>query len=114
LRLVIRTVLELDGDLKIVGEAGDGGTALAEIERLRPDVLVLDLSLPERDGLEVLEELSARSPRTRVVVFSGYAAEQLEAAALARGASRYVEKGTQIAAVAQAVREVVREAEEAA
>src|SRR5918999_65606 len=95
MRLVVRTVLELDGDLEVVGEAGDGRTALDEVERLRPDVLVLDLSLPERDGLEVLEEIAARSPQTRIVVFSGYAAEQLEAPVLARGASRYVEKGTQ-------------------
>ncbi len=110
MRLVIRTVLELDGDVRVVGEAGDGRTALDEIERLRPDVLVLDISLPERDGLEVLEELGTRSPHTRVVVFSGYAAEQLEAAVLARGARRYIEKGTQIEAVAQAVRDVAREA----
>jgi DNA-binding NarL/FixJ family response regulator len=110
LRLVIRTVLELDGDVRVVGEAGDGLTALADVERLRPDVVVLDLSLPERDGLEVIEALAKRSPETRIIVFSGYAAEQLEATALALGAHRYVEKGTAIAAVADAVREAAREA----
>ncbi len=110
LRLVIRTVLELDGDVRVVGEAGDGLTALEEVERLRPDVVVLDLSLPERDGLEVLEALVKRSPRTRVIVFSGYGAEQLEATALSLGAYRYVEKGTAIAVVADAVREAAGEA----
>ena len=114
LRLVIRTVLELDGDVRVVGEAGDGLTALEEVERLRPDVVVLDLSLPEHDGLEVLEALAKRSPRTRIIVFSGYGAEQLEATALSLGAHRYVEKGTAIAVVADAVREAAKEAREAA
>lgn len=109
MRLVVRTLLEFDDDLEIVGEAGDGSTALRELEELRPDVLVLDLSLPERDGLEVLDELQAISPATRVIVFSGYAAEQLEETALARGASRYIEKGTDLDAVAAAVREVASE-----
>jgi len=109
MRLVVRTVLELEG-LTVVGEAGDGRAALEDVERLRPDVLVLDLSLPELDGLEVLEELARRSPETRVVVFSGYPAAQLREAALARGARRYVEKGMEIEAVARAVREVAGEA----
>jgi len=110
LRLVIRTVLELDGDVRVVGEAGDGLTALQDVERLRPDVVVLDLSLPERDGLEVLEALATLSPQTRIIVFSGYAAEQLEATALSLGAHRYVEKGTAITVVADAVREAAKEA----
>ena len=110
LRLVTRTVLELEPDLEVVGEAGDGRTALADVERLQPDVLVLDLSLPELDGLEVLEELARVSPGTRVVVFSGYPEEQLGAAALARGARSYVEKGADIDEVARAVRAVAAEA----
>lgn len=110
LRLVIRTVLELDDGVRVVGEAGDGLTALEEVERLRPDVIVLDLSLPERDGLEVIEALAARSPQTRIVVFSGYPAEQLEATAMSLGAHRYVEKGTAIAGVAAAVRDAMKEA----
>jgi len=110
LRLVLRTVLELDGDVEIVGESGDGRTALEDLSRLRPDVLVLDLSLPELDGLEVLEELSARSPETRVVVFSGYPERQLGDAARRRGACRYIEKGTDVELVARYVREVAQEA----
>jgi len=109
LRLVLRTVLELDADIVVVGESGDGRTALEDLARLRPDVLVLDLSLPELDGLEVLDELGACSPRTRVVVFSGYPDGQLGEAARSRGAMRYIEKGTDIELVARYVREVARE-----
>jgi len=110
LRLVLRTVLELDGDVEIVGESGDGRTALEDLARLRPDVLVLDLSLPELDGLEVLEELGTHSPETRVVVFSGYPEGQLGEAARQRGAHRYIEKGTDVELVARYVREVAQEA----
>ena len=110
LRLVLRTVLELDGGVEIVGESGDGRTALEDLARLRPDVLVLDLSLPELDGLEVLEQLVSRSPQTQVVVFSGYPEGQLGEAARLRGARRYIEKGTDIELVARSVREVAEEA----
>lgn len=109
MRLLLRVVLEVHDDVEIVGEAGDGRTALDDVERLRPDVLVLDISLPELDGLEVLEALATRAPETRVVVFSGFAADQFEAAVLARGAQCYIEKGADIDVVARAVREVARE-----
>lgn len=110
LRLVLRTVLELEPSISVVGESGDGEVALAEIEELQPDIALLDLSLPGRDGLELLELLSRRSVRTRVIVFSGYPREQLEEAALARGARRYLEKGVELEAVVEAIREVAVEA----
>jgi DNA-binding NarL/FixJ family response regulator len=110
LRLVLRTVLELEPAISVVGESGDGEVALAEVAQLEPDVVVLDLSLPGRDGLEVLELLAGRSVSTRVIVFSGYPREQLEEAALARGARRYLEKGTELEAVVEAIREVAAEA----
>jgi DNA-binding NarL/FixJ family response regulator len=110
LRLVTRTVLELEPRVTVVGEAGDGRTAAREVADLQPDVLVLDLSLPELDGLEVLEELARTAPATRIVVFSGYPAQQLAEAALARGARRYVEKGVDITEVARAVLEVAEAA----
>jgi DNA-binding NarL/FixJ family response regulator len=108
MRLLLRAVLEAYDDVEIVGEAGDGRTALDDVRRLRPDVLVLDISLPELDGLEVLEELAVSAPETRVVVFSGFSADQLEAAVLARGAQCYIEKGADIEHVAHAVRHVAR------
>ncbi|MBA3347876.1 MAG: response regulator transcription factor [Actinobacteria bacterium] len=109
LRLVTRTVLELEPGIEVIGEASDGRTAATEVAALEPDVLVLDLSLPGLDGLEVLEELSTTAPATRIVVFSGYPAEQLRDAALDRGARRYLEKGVDISEVARAVRDVAAE-----
>jgi DNA-binding NarL/FixJ family response regulator len=72
-------------------------------------VLLLDLSLPELDGLEVLEQIAGVAPETQVVVFSGYPEEQLAEAALARGARRYLEKGADLDLVARQLREVALE-----
>lgn len=109
LRLVLRTLFELDGSFDVVGEASDGRTAVAEILRLRPHVVVLDLSLPELDGLEVLEAIRKSAPEVRTVVFTGYPETELGPAAAALGARRYVEKGVDIDRVAEAVREVAAE-----
>ncbi|HXH88011.1 MAG TPA: response regulator transcription factor [Gaiellaceae bacterium] len=110
LRLVVRTVLELEPSITVVGEAGDGEVAIQELGRLRPDVLVLDLSLPGRDGLEILEVMPDLSPRTKVIVFSGYPRGPVAESALARGAKRYLEKGVDMDAVVAAVLEVAAEA----
>ena len=66
----MQTLLEAEPDFSIVGEAGDGLETIRLVERLQPDVLVLDLMMPGLSGLEVLRIVRQRSPRTRVVVLS--------------------------------------------
>ena len=105
MRLVLRTVLELDG-IEVVGEAGDGATGVEEIARLRPDVVVLDLSMPGLDGLEAIPLIQERSPGTAIVVFSGYARSQMGETVLALNADRYIEKGEPIEHVRDAVLEL--------
>ena len=106
MRIVLRVVLEADDDITVVGEAGDGVEAVAEIERTQPDVIVLDLSMPRLDGLEAIPLIRAAAPTAAIVVFSGYAAERIGAIALNGGATRYVEKGRALEDVRDAVREV--------
>jgi DNA-binding NarL/FixJ family response regulator len=106
MRMLLRLVIEAEADLRVVGEAGDGAVAVEEIGRLKPDVVVLDLSLPGMDGLEAIPLLQEVSPETRIVVFSGYASERMAEAALSRNAARYVEKGSSIEDLAAIVREV--------
>ena len=106
MRIVLRVLLEEEGDIEVVGEAGDGQTAVAEIARLQPDVVVLDLSMPGVDGLEALPLIAEASPRTAVIVFSGYAADRMKEAALSRSAVRYIEKGRDLEEVRAAVREL--------
>ena len=85
-RRVVRTALRLRGGFDVVGEAGDGAEAVRLAGALRPDVVVLDLGLPDIAGREVLTRIRSQSPESRVVVFSGveardqgWIADQVEA-----------------------------------
>ena len=100
----LRGVLETDSEIAIVGEAGDGLEAVRVVERLEPDVLVLDLMMPALSGLDVLPIVRQRSPRTRVVVFSRSTSEELVLQALKHGAFAYVLKQCATEEVREAVR----------
>ena len=106
MRRLARIVLEEEGDVTVIGEAANGRTAIREIERLQPDVVVLDLSMPELDGLEALPAIHEVAPRARVVVFSGFEESKLAEAARRLSASRYVRKGAPLHELRQAVRAV--------
>jgi DNA-binding NarL/FixJ family response regulator len=106
MRRLARIVLEEEGDVSVIGEAADGREAISEISRLQPDVVVLDLSMPELDGLEAIPLIHEVAPRARIVVFSGFEEEKLAEAALRRKASRYVRKGAPLDELRQAVRAV--------
>src|SRR5262245_3053627 len=103
----LRAVLEREPDFTIVGEAARGDEAIALVERSRPHVLVLDLVMPGRHGLEVTRELAARAPETRIVVLSMHANEAYVLETLRNGASAYVLKDATSAELVRAIREVV-------
>jgi len=106
LRVLWRQFLEEDGDLEVVGEAADGREAIAGVAETRPDVLLLDLSMPNVDGLEVIRTVTRQTPETKIVVASGFSESRLGALALDLGAVSYFEKG----GTAARLRELVREA----
>ncbi len=81
-------------DIEVAGTAGDAAAAFALLRRERTDVVLLDLELPDRSGLELIAELKAELPALRIVIFSAYGGEERVAAALSRGADSYVLKGT--------------------
>ncbi|MGH2747314.1 MAG: response regulator transcription factor [Actinomycetota bacterium] len=93
LRLVIRVALETDGRFEVVGDASDGSQAIELLERERPDVVVLDMAMPDMDGLEVLAEMRARGIHCKVLAFSGFNGV-VEREATALGADDYLRKGT--------------------
>jgi DNA-binding NarL/FixJ family response regulator len=103
-RALVRYTLDEDADLVIVGEAGDGEAGLRAVADLRPDVVLLDISMPHLQGLDAIAAMRERSPSSRVVALSGYAAEEMRDTAIARGAHAYVEKGTGAAAIRDAIR----------
>jgi DNA-binding NarL/FixJ family response regulator len=106
LRALLRYGLEEDTSLKVIGEAGNARDAIAGVGELRPDVLLLDLSMPGMDGLEALPLLRQAAPATAVIVFSGFAADRMSEPALALGAARYLEKGEPFDAVRAAIHQV--------
>jgi DNA-binding NarL/FixJ family response regulator len=101
----LRTLLEVELDAHIVGEAADGLTALQLVEQLRPDLLVVDLMMPGLTGLEVVRRVHERVPNTRVVVLSMHADEAYILEALRAGAIGYVLKESHAAEFVQAVRQ---------
>jgi len=105
LRRGIRSVFEAESDFAVVGEADDGLQTLRLAERLRPDVLVLDLMMPGLNGLDALPALARRCPQTRVVVLSMYSDEAYVRQALCGGACAYVLKGGDPGLLVLAVRE---------
>jgi DNA-binding NarL/FixJ family response regulator len=103
----LRSLLEAEPDFSVIDETGDGLEAAQLVERLQPDVLVLDLMMPGLNGLEVTRQVSQRSPRTQVVILSMHANEAHVLEALRAGAAAYVLKESTSAELVQAVREAV-------
>ena len=103
----MQTLLEAEPDFSIVSATGDGLETVRLVERLQPDVLILDLMMPGLSGLEALRIIRQRSPRTRVVVLSMYGNNAFVATALMNGASGYVLKGCEEENLVRAVREAV-------
>ena len=101
----LRALLEGEPDLSIVGEASNGLEAVELAERLRPNVLVVDVMMPGLNGLEVTREVTQRSPLTRVIVLSMHANEAYVLEALKNGAVGYVLKDSCADELVQAVRQ---------
>jgi DNA-binding NarL/FixJ family response regulator len=109
IRMLMRFALEEDPSLNVVGEADDGVAAVEGIASMQPDIVLLDLSMPGLDGLEVIGRLREVSPRTGIIIFSGFAADRMSVVALDQGADRYLEKGEPLETVRRVVIEVAEE-----
>ena len=103
----LKVLLEAEPDFRLIGESGDGLETAQLVERLGPDVLIVDLMMPGLSGLEVTRQVSQRSPHTRVVILSMHANEAYVLEALRNGAAAYVLKDSSAAGLVHAVREVV-------
>jgi signal transduction histidine kinase len=95
IRALLRIVLSrYDDEFEVVAEAADGSEAVAMAKAHDPDLVVLDLAMPVMDGLEAIPEVRAVAPDCKIVVLSGFNANQMAAEALDVGADAYLEKGT--------------------
>jgi two-component system, NarL family, response regulator LiaR len=100
----LRTYLELQDGIEVAGEAADGEEAVREAERLRPDVVLMDLVMPRLDGVGAMRALRERLPRARVIVLTSFADDERLLPAIQAGAAGYLLKNVQPAELARAVR----------
>lgn len=107
-RLGLRSLLERQPDLAVVGEAETAHEAVQAVERLAPDVVVLDIRLPGRSGVEACAEIKRRRPETKIVVLTSYAEDEVLLDAIAAGAEGYVLKQVGSDDLVQALRRVGR------
>ncbi len=103
----LRALLEASGGFEVVAEASEGAEAVEAVERERPEVVVLDLSMAGLNGLEALRRIKASVPKTRVLILSMHATNEYVRAALRSGADGYIVKGSGISDLSDALRSVV-------
>jgi len=101
-----RTLLEREVDLEVIGEAGDGKEAIKLIEELKPDVAILDISMPEISGIEVTRRIKPRFPSTAILILTAYDDDEYIFALLEAGAAGYLLKDAHGREVVEAVRSV--------
>ncbi len=102
----LRRLLECEDDLTVVGEAADAEEAVQEVRRLRPDVLLLDIVMPGRSGLEALPDLQAASRATRILILSMQDDPSYVRRAFEAGANGYLLKDAADSDLVQAIHEV--------
>ncbi len=102
----VRMLLESEPDLQVVGEAGSGLEAVSTVERLHPDVLLLDLMMPDMSGFEVARTVRQSSPETKIVILTLHANAAYALEALEAGAMGYVIKHAGFEELLRAIRAV--------
>ena len=100
----LRTFLSLQDGIEVVGEAGDGREAIAAAQRLRPDVVLMDLVMPRVDGVQAMRELRDHVPGARVIVLTSFLEDDRLLPAIRAGAAGYLLKNVEPSELARAVR----------
>lgn len=101
-----RQIIERQEDIEVVGEAANGAEAVALVERVNPDVAIVDISMPVMSGIEATEKIKATHPGTAVLILTAYDDDQYIFALLGAGAAGYLLKDVPAAEVVRAIRSV--------
>src|SRR4029453_11346140 len=108
MRRGIRDLLESDSEIDVVGEAGDGREAVQLADRLKPDVMIMDLAMPELNGLDAIRQIRKDVPEIELLVFSMHDSEELIREVFAAGARGYVLKSDVALYLIEAVKSLAR------
>lgn len=108
MRKGLRSLLEEEESVTVIGEAADGHQALEEVMALMPDVVLMDITMPRLNGIEATRQLKQRFPQVRVIMLTMHESEEYIFQALRAGASGYVLKGAAVAELVTAVQAVFR------
>jgi DNA-binding NarL/FixJ family response regulator len=103
-----RMILEAKDDMEVVGEAGDGAEAVAMVERMQPDVVLMDVRMPGVDGIEATRRIVASGSAARIVILTTYDVDEYVFSALRAGASGFLLKDVRPAELTEAIRIVAR------
>ncbi|MHB1306473.1 MAG: response regulator [Limisphaerales bacterium] len=106
-RLGLRGIQEIDRKIEIVGDAGTAAEALTAVEKKRPDVILLDVRLPDRSGLEICREIKTIRPDAKVLVLTSYADDNWALAAMDAGADGYLLKDNDAHKIIEAIHSVM-------
>jgi DNA-binding NarL/FixJ family response regulator len=104
----LRGLLEMEPDLRIVGTAANGYEALAAVERLQPDVVLMDINMPGLNGVDATRQIIQRYPATGIIILTMYREEEQVFQAIKSGARGYILKDVETAEVVVAIRAVAR------
>lgn len=104
----IRAVLEAKGDIAVIGDACNGSEAVRLVQELSPDVVLMDLMMPQLDGIRATRAITSEHPATRVLVLTSFAGDEQVFPAIKAGALGYLLKDTGPEELVQAIRQVYR------
>src|SRR3990172_8549633 len=107
LREGLKSLLSSNPDFEIIAEAGDGREAIRSVEKLKPDLILTDLSMPKMNGMEAIREFKKRSPRTKILVLTVHDAEEYILQTFKAGADGYVLKDSTHHQLVMAIRNVL-------
>ncbi len=107
LREGLRALLSSDPELEIVGEAKDGQEAIRSVEKFKPHLILMDLSMPRMNGMDAIREIKKKSPETKVLILTVHKTDEYIQAALEVGANGYVLKDSSHTELSLAIRNVL-------
>ena len=102
-RALMRSSLADDPAIEVVGEAADGEEGVQATADLQPDVVLLDMSMPRMSGLQAIPKMRRHAPRTSIIGLSSLSAARMRGPSIEIGAHSYLEKGTELDAIRQAI-----------